>query len=459
MTLARASAVWPPFAALVLAALWPLSAHAVNPVALPAMLAMAAGALVIADRPEWGIAVVLGLAPLTNLEIDESKPLHLILPALAGGVLLYATLVTRSRLAPAGHSGVAAAVIFFSVAALTSALFAIDPGASVTRLFVVLTAATLFFAVTQLADERRRLEVVLYGVLLGLLVAAVHGISQQVLNAFGPSGGVLISGEVINRVQGSFGHPNTYAGYLAILMPLAAAVALTREASPRLRAVGAATFLLAVQPLIFSFTRGAIVAIVAGSLLWLAVVRPRSVIIVAAVIAVLGVSFAPAALRERLQIDEAGGDIGLRMDIWQSALDIYERSPVVGVGLNNFEIAYASLPSTISAGSQRRLLHQSQLLVPPHANNLSLNILAEQGLIGMGAFLALLGTGVALARRLTKVRDPVGRAVGIGLGCGLMVMALHSLLEITLFGEIALPLFAMLGVDCGYLALSRERAK
>jgi O-antigen ligase len=454
LILRRTTSLWPLLAALATAAAWPFTAYLIHPAVLPLLLAGGLAGAVILQQPEWGVAAILALVPLTNVAVGDVKPLHVVLPALTGAVLLHTLFVARDSTAKPADSWLMLAVALFCGAAIVSSMFALDAGESVNPLFVVLTAVAVFFSVLQIGDASRRLEVIVVGLLLALLVATVHGIAQQVFDAYGPSGGVLIDGEVVSRVQGAFGHPNQYANFLAVLMPLAGAVALTRSAPPRLRFLGAGAFLLAVQPLIFSFTRGAIVALVIGSLLWLAIVRPRTAVLVAAVVAVAGFSLAPQALRERLQSEGTAGDIGLRADIWESALDIYAQSPIIGVGLGNFSVAYERLPAVVADGAQRRLLHQSELLVPPHANNLALTVLAEQGLVGLVALLALFVPGVVIARRLTCTSNSLGRATGIGLGAALLVMAAHSVLEASLFGEVALPLFAMLGLGASYLALS-----
>ena len=174
-------------------------------------------------------------------------------------------------------------------------------------------------------------------------------------------------------------------------------------------------------------------------------------------IAVAGVALAPSALQERVS-DPAGGDLGLRADLWGSALDIYSQRPLLGVGLNNFEAGYATLPSTLANASQRRLLHQGQVLTPPHAANLYLNILAEMGLLGIVAFGIFALTAGVVTYRGCRVRDPAGRAVCLGLGAGLMTLALHSMLEVTLFSEVNMPLLALLGVAATFVALDRQDA-
>ena len=143
----------------------------------------------------------------------------------------------------------------------------------------------------------------------------------------------------------------------------------------------------------------------------------------------------------------------LRADIWSSALDIYSDHPVLGVGVDNFSVAYADLPATSSRASQRRLLHQDQLLTPPHAQNQYLNIMAEEGLVGLASLVLLGVAAVAVISRGARVRDPVGRAICLGIGAGVMTLAVHSFLEAELLGEVALPLFALVAVAAGFVSL------
>ncbi|MGZ8649190.1 MAG: O-antigen ligase family protein, partial [Solirubrobacteraceae bacterium] len=287
-----------------------------------------------------------------------------------------------------------------------------------------------------------QLVVVVAGAVGGLLVAGAQGVVQK-LSGRVSEAGVLVGDEVVGRVAGSFSHPNQFAGFLIALIPLALTLAVDRRAaSPALRRLAAVAATLALAAVAFSFTRGAVAGLVAGGLVWLAVVRPRVAVAALVGVAIGGVMLTPAALKDRLT-DPAGEDLGLRADLWSSALDLYGTRPLLGVGLGNFGEAYGRLPST---GTQRRLLHQRQILVPPHANNLFLTILAEQGIIGALAFLGLLGAALWSCARAARREDVLDRALGVGLGAGLCALLAHSLLEYTLFGEIALPLFALLGV-------------
>jgi O-antigen ligase len=456
---------WPLGAGVALAGLWPLTAYAVSPLLLPTALLLALLAAAVARRPEVGLAAVIALSPWLNMRFGETslsvagtgKVLHLIVPAVAFGLLAYILLVSRGA-ADRPSRWLTVSVLLFVVVALASSMQALQPSSSVAKVVILLTAAGVFLGVTQVCRERRQLMVVVAGALVALFLAATQGVMQHYSGQFGEYGFVA-GGAIVKRVQGSFGHPNQYGGFIAVLIPLAVAVLATRRLSPALRWLSAAALGTALLALVFSYARGAIGALVLGSLIWLAFMRPRLAAGAAAMIAIAAIAFAPAALKERFDPGGATGDVPLRADIWTSAVDIYSAHPILGVGVDNFSNAYSELPATQSTASQRRLLHQDQLLTPPHAQNQYLNILAEEGLIGIVAFALLSVAAVGAARRGSKIADPMGRNVCLGIGAGIMTLAVHSTLDVNLFGEVALPLFALVGVATGFVALNeREQA-
>jgi O-antigen ligase len=132
---------------------------------------------------------------------------------------------------------------------------------------------------------------------------------------------------------------------------------------------------------------------------------------------------------------------------------------VLGVGLDNFSTAYAQLPSTLANASQRRLLNQSGLLIPPHAQNLYLNVLAEEGIVGIAALAAVIIGALVVFFRSSGAADARARAIGLGCGAGLLTLCLHSILDVTLFSELAFPFFALLGVGARLLALDEAAAQ
>jgi O-antigen ligase len=464
MPVARAADLWPLVIAAALAALWPLTAYALHPLLLPAMLVAVLIVVVVLRKPEYGIATALALAPLTNTVLDAgpsaavsipAKPFQMLVPGIAMGVMLYGALTLRSEERVGRARWLTALVLIFVAVGIAASLQAFVPSSSVTKVFALLAAAALFIAVHQICRERKQLVIVAAGAVAGLMLASIQGLLEQVTGSF-HTFGAGPGGSSVGRVQGSFGHPNAYGGYLAVLLPLAVAFAVSKCFSTRLRWFGGVAVALAVPALILSYSRGAVGALAIGSIIWLALVRPRLALVAAAAVAVAGLLFAPAAFKDRFSSRETTADVGLRSDIWSSAIDIYSERPLLGVGLNNFPDAYSQLPSTLSTGAQRRLLHRSQILVPPHAQNLYLNVLAEEGIIGFFSLIALALAAVATVYRGCRVRDPAGRAICMASGAGIMTLALHSLLDVTLPGPIGLPAFALLAVAAIFVTRDRE---
>lgn len=441
---------------VVVAALWPLSAAAVSPIVLPTLLAAGFAVTLVLWRPEFGIALALALAPLVNLQVgDGVKPLQPLLPALAVALVGYSFLALhRTGVRTAG--GIGLALLVFLVSAIASSAQAIEPSESVNNVTILLTAAAIFFAVTQFCNSTQSLAIVVGGALAGLALAGAHGVAQ---NSLGLSGvGFLVEGALVQRVQGTFGHPNQYGGYLASLIPVAAAVAFTRGLGA-LRGLAALSLVLALPALVFSYARGAIGGLVIGSIVWLGIVRPKLAVLAVVAVAAAGLLLVPGTLRERFDPEATREDVPLRADIWGAAIDIYSGRPLLGVGVENFAAAYERLPSTAQSASQRRFLNEEFLVTPPHAHNLYLNVLAEQGLLGVAALAWLLGAALRLLYRASKTTSPFLHAVGLGAGAGAAATALHSLFEVTLLTELALPFFGLLAVGAVGVALEPQRRR
>jgi O-antigen ligase len=338
-------------------------------------------------------------------------------------------------------------------AGLLSSLLAIDPARSVNDMTVLLVGAALLFAVMDVGRRPEDVLLVVAGAVAGLALAAGHGLVQQVTGDF-QAFAAGADRSSVGRIQGAFGHPNAYGAFLALLMPVAGALAWTRGAGRGLRLLGGVALALAVPAVALSYSRGAIGAVVVGTLVWLAFARPRAALLIAGVVAVLAATLAPAVVTQRFE--SSSSDVPLRRDIWNAAIDIYAQHPIAGAGLTNFSRAYESLPAVVPGGSQRRLLHETQVLVPPHAQNLYLNLLAEQGIMGLAAFLVFGGALLAVLIAATRCMLPATRVLAIGIGAGVLGFLLQSMLDALLYGEHALPLFALAGAAACMLRLARR---
>ncbi|MHB8648050.1 MAG: O-antigen ligase family protein, partial [Thermomicrobiales bacterium] len=109
-----------------------------------------------------------------------------------------------------------------------------------------------------------------------------------------------------------------------------------------------------------------------------------------------------------------------RMAYWFGGLHMAEDHPWQGVGLGNYGAQYDAKYFTSP-------FMKSQV----HAHNYYIHITAETGVIGLAAYLLLIGgvfaTGVGAVRRTAQ--DPFARALALG-GVGVVVaVAVHNLFE------------------------------
>jgi O-antigen ligase len=443
--------IYLPLIGVGVAALWPLTAYALSPLLFPTAVMLGAIVLAVIRRPEYGLALAVAITPLTGLEIDQQlgpnvslprEPFKLLLPLIVFTVLVYGALLQGPdrRKLPAIFAG----ITLLTAAALISSLQALEPSEAFADVFLLLTAGALFVAILNTCRRRDQLLLVVVGALLALLIASVHGVVQHFEGVFSTQGFVF-GGESVGRVQGVFGHPNEYAGFLAMLLPLAVAIAATGEMPSKLRLLAGVAALAAVPALNYSYARTATATLVLGALIWLLIMRPKLALITAVVVAVAAVSLAPDVLKERFNPESAQDDVTLRTDVAQSALDIYSEHPLLGVGVNNFQTAYSERLATETAG-QRRLLHNEQLLVPTAAPSQYLNTLAEQGLVGIGALAIFLSLALGSAWRVSKARDPAVRGLGIGIGMAVSAVILNSLAQISLQEVQVVILFTLLAI-------------
>ncbi len=137
-----------------------------------------------------------------------------------------------------------------------------------------------------------------------------------------------------------------------------------------------------------------------------------------------------SSLRERVLFQ---GSFSNRVLIWQSAWDAMWARPWTGVGLNNFKNINLQTRDPLTLGSV------------DHAHNLYFNTLAQLGIPGAIALLALLATSGAL---IWKYRPTMNRRElwFYGVGGGWFVIVLVGLSNTTLHHEMSMLFFILMGV-------------
>jgi len=212
---------------------------------------------------------------------------------------------------------------------------------------------------------------------------------------------------------------NAVGTTLATGLPILLGLGLQARGRPRLAAAAAAAFTLV--GLALTFARGAWLGGAAGLLLFI-VLLPRQSLrpvlaLLAAVLIAGGLALANAAgaLGERAESASAPGVVSDRVAMWRASLAMLRDRPLLGSGLNTFSLIYP-----------RYRLPQDRAAGQPFAHNIFLNMAAEGGLAGLGAFLAVLATTGALGLRWLRRGDAGERVRAASVLAAAAALMIHQ---------------------------------
>lgn len=394
-------------------------------------------------------------------------------------------------------------LLLFLTAIFLSTLVTSSLELSAKELVKWLEVLVIYLFVADMVDERWGRWVV-WSLLAAGSAEALIGV-YQFLRRVGPEGFILF--ERFMRAYGHFAQPNPFAGYLGLTLPLAYALTLEALEVWRLRVwrtqagirralaqmmpyvAFVASFAVMSAAMVMSWSRGGWVGL-AAALIVITVIRSRaaliSVIAVGLVVTYLlligGAQYLPSALVQRVSdfmpylggvdvtrvdVTDANWAVIERMAHWLAAVGMFSDHPWLGVGIGNYPVAYPQY----ALGRWRDPLG--------HAHNYYLNIAAEAGIIGLGAYLILFGTCFVQAWRMIQYtrspaiscagrgpaisgtgRDPTSsyaergywRAVALGTLGVLVHLCVHNLFD-NLFVH---SMYVQLGLVLGLLVVARK---
>lgn len=294
-------------------------------------------------------------------------------------------------------------VVFFAAGAI-SIIGAANPAVVALESMRILAVVLMFVVLEQMMADDRAMRQLLLAVFLSLVFPLAfttfgfltgHPLSEE-------KGGFL-------RITGPFLQSNTFGRYLMLMIIFGVAIAPYLDKRFRRPLIG----LLALSSvfLVLTYTRTAIVGVVLGLLVVGFIQSKRLlagmvVIILCALLVVPELSSRFTGLSSSSSFyGPANNSLTWRLSYWTEVLPLANRNPVSGIGL----------------GMTSRQTDQEK---QPH--NDFVRVYVETGLIGLGAYIALLISLVTLGRRAVRAspRRSLERAIGAGfLGCVLAFIA------------------------------------
>jgi len=420
-------------AAILVGALAAAASYRFTPALAPAACAAVALAMVTLSRPEVGIAAWFVMVPLARLGWLGDPP-WLLTAAWAAFLFTLALVRYQERQAHTRFPLLGVAMVGFTVVTVAGVLLTDPISDALPPARTTITGTWLFFAVATLVRDRAGVIVILLSLSAAAAIAGAAAILERRTGGV-EDGFITSSGELVARVSAGFGQPNQLAGFLVVLVPLTIAAAIL---APRWRIPCLVATAVAVIGVYLTFSRSALIALAVVPIAMLGI--RGALLLVPMGAAALGL-LAPGLLVERFATLSSGGsELASRQDFWTTASAIWQSAPVLGVGPGGFPGAYATvrLPG-------KEFLPTTNFEPPPHAHNLVLHTLAEQGIVGLTVMTVLAGTALLAVLRLRRNRAGWMRVAARALLAAFAAFFVHNLFDVTLLEGTGEYMLGLLG--------------
>lgn len=320
------------------------------------------------------------------------------------------------------------------------------------ELIRVLLYAFVFLAVLSNLYNQESASTITYTLTAVAAVTALYAVGQF----FHHSNRIWdITSPYSGRASGTYVNPDHFAGFLELVLPLPLAYLLAARIGIISRVLLGYAALAIVAGLAVTFSRGGWVAAGAGVLMLMVFLlghrnhRLHALLVLAVLLLGAGLftahflAHSVTYMRRVARPDNVGANplnMNSRLDMWTSAIGMWEDHPVWGVGPGHFDYRF------------REYRPERFQLRPQHAHNDYLELLADWGLAGTAIVAGGIGLFVLGLRRswphVRRAENDFGSGMStryaffLGSVSGLFALAVHSAMDFNLH----IPGNALVGV-------------
>jgi O-antigen ligase len=307
----------------------------------------------------------------------------------------------RRRRLPEGSRPLLIALGLYLVALVAAIIASYEPRTSARALSEIFTVSSVPLGLLLVRGEREARWVVDgLGILAAILAGA--GLAQFFLGY----------GDLQNRIRGPFSHYMTFSGVLLV----SAVLLLARLCDPTVRrAWRLAAFGLITLAMLASYTRNVWVGLLVAVVALLAVRARRLLWLVPPALLLIALA-APGPLRHRISsiVDPSNTSNYDRICMAWAGLKMVAERPLFGIGPDMVRERY---PIYRHPSAPRYWV--------PHLHDSFLELAAERGLVGLAAFVALMGASAVAAWRRLRSEGVRGPRADLYLGALLALLSFN----------------------------------
>jgi O-antigen ligase len=317
-------------------------------------------------------------------------PLRLALLAsgLAAGLMALRRL---GRAEPLQFDGIrGGALLAFSVLALASISWSVNPEVSRTTAIELLKLTAIYLTMVNVITTPRRLAAVCGAMVVGSIVTSYGVIDSH----FTGTPETLVEGYRAHWVE-VYADPNRSAMNIGIIVPLAVAFLARKESGWVMRSLSLLAIIVAAVAIVFTYSRGGFIGLTVAMAVWAMREKKKMRSVMLGIALAIGLAvFAPKSFWERnetvTELHQDASAMG-RVYAWQVTSRMSLDKPLLGVGAGAFRYAWFDY-------------------APPQAtrayvaHNIFLDVIGEMGWLGLLFFLVFAGSATGGAYEAS--RDP-----------------------------------------------------
>ena len=394
-------------------------------------------------RRAWGVAIFCALLPVYLIRIKLGLPGLPTLPStfleLLFGAMFLPWLFERGFKAEAwrGFRRWSGPIVLIFFAASIGVLVSPDiiGGLGLWRAYFL--EPILFFALfTDTISDIKERRTVLMAMGVSLIVVGITAIFQKITGYGIPN--PIWQAEETRRVTSFFGFPNAvglFAAPLTVMMAAWSSARFLRGPQHRLWAIAmSATALLGLLACVFAVSKGALLGILAGLIVYgLTVKKLRPFALVLIIVACLSLSiYKPLINLTSNIVNGKDASSSVRIIVWDETLNMLADRPIYGSGLNGYQ--QAILPY--------HKAEHIEIFMYPH--NLLLNFWTELGLIGLAGFIWLIILFFIYNAKMARVGMTW---LPMGLIAAMTAILVHGIVDVPyLKNDLAFQFWILLGL-------------
>jgi O-antigen ligase len=257
-------------------------------------------------------------------------------------------------------------LLFFITALIFSVIFSLDPYHSQSILFERYLYYFFFFIIgSYLGQNKKNLFFLAAAIFLTGIVIGVGGIWDLIRFSH-------------RRLFTFYGNKIIFASFLALFIPFSFTLAVFLK-NKTLRISAALSFLLLLPILLFNASRSVWGAVLFTILVISFLKSKKLAVSLLIIILIIGFFLLPNYFQNRAATTFNPDRWGDRVAMWESAVNISKDFPIFGTGLGTYKKLFHKYNSPEDHKEQGNL----------HAHSSYLELLAEAGIVGLAAFLAL----------------------------------------------------------------------